>query len=281
MKTVTERAYGKVNLVLAVGGKRPDGRHDVETVLCRVGIYDTVTVSEAAHGQIRLTSDVSGLPVNSENIAYLAALRYFEVSGKPHGIDIDIEKRIPIKAGMGGGSSDAASVLTALDKLYGDLSFSELHEIASGIGADVPFFLYGRSVMLGRGTGTALTPCGEMGVTPYGVFVTHGEKQSTGKAYETLDAKKNGDFTLKKADKLIEEIAKNDVFGIAGAIENDFELCSDTFSEVSGELYELGAMRAFLCGSGPTVCGLFPDRESAEAASKALHYPSFVSRVGV
>ena len=279
MKSITKNAYGKVNLFLAVGGKRADGRHDVETVLCRVGVYDTVTVTEIEGNKVELVCDDKSLPTNEENIAFLAALRYFEHSGLDKGVRISIEKRIPVKAGMGGGSSDAAAVLSALNDMYGALAFDGLCVIASGIGADVPFFLYEKNVMLGKGTGTELYECGELGFEAYGVFVMHGEKLSTGKAYEALDNAKQGNTVLRKADGLIG--ALYDVFKTAGEIQNDFELCCSTFNEVADKLYELGALKAFLCGSGPTVCGLFDTREAAEAAASVLGYRCFVTTVGV
>ena len=281
MSSVIKKAYGKVNLFLAVGGKRADGRHDVETVLCRVGVYDTVTVSETDTECIELICNDSALPTNEENIAYLAAMRYLERASLIKGIRITIEKRIPVKAGMGGGSSDAAAVLSALDELYGALTFDELCEIASGIGADVPFFLYKKNVMLGKGTGTELYECGELCFDAYGVFVMHGEKLSTGKAYEALDNAKRGDFELKRADKLIKTIASGDLFAFAGEIKNDFELCCDTFNEVSDKLYEAGCLKAFLCGSGPTTCGVFDTREAAENAAATLGYNCFTATIGI
>jgi len=281
MEAVTKKAYGKVNLFLSVGGKRSDGRHDVETVLCRVGVYDTVTVRRGRAGEIKLTCDDSALPVNEENIAYLAAMRYFEHVGACHGVDIDIKKRIPVKAGMGGGSSDAAAVLLALDELYGELSFDTLLEIAASLGADVPFFLYEKDIMLGKGTGAELFECGELGFKGYGVFVSHGEKLSTGKAYERLDNIRGNANQLKKADKLLLAIAEKDLFGVAGAIENDFELCYESFEEIADALYGLGCSKAFLCGSGPTVCGLFDSLEGAERACVMLRYKTFVAKLGI
>ena len=280
MRSVTKKAYGKVNLFLAVGGKRADGRHDVETVMCRVGIYDTVTVTLTDSG-IALTCDDGMLPVNEENIAFLAAKLYFEHSAYNGGCRIAMEKRIPVKAGMGGGSSDAAAVLSALDMLIGDVSFDTLVSIAASIGADVPFFLYEKSVMLGTGTGAELTECGELGFDVYGVFVTYGEKPSTGAAYRMLDEVKGEDTALKSADKLIKAMQGDDFFAFAGEIVNDFELCSATFSEVSGALLELGCAGAFLSGSGPTVCGICKTEDEARLVSEALKYPSFVARLGV
>ena len=280
MTTVTKKAYGKVNLFLSVGEKRADGRHNVETVMCRVGLYDTVSVTRTDEALISVTTDAD-LPVNEENIAYLAAKCYFERANINGGVKIHIEKRIPIKGGMGGGSSDAAAVLEALNELYGALDFSELKEIAASLGADVPFFLYGDKVMLGKGTGTELTEVGTLSVDMYGVFVRHGEKLSTGKAYGVLDEIRGVDQPVKSSERLCNAVLKNDVLEVAGAIENDFEVCSSTFGEVERELCRVGCIKAFLCGSGPTVCGIFDSEEKACKASNGLRYDSFVAKIGV
>lgn len=280
MRKTTINAYGKINLFLSVGALRADRKHEVLTVLHRVGIYDTVTVSEKRSDGIKLTCSDKTLPTDGKNLAYAAAELYFEKAGIRYGIAIDIEKRIPSTAGMGGGSSDAAAVLTALNELYGALSFNELHGIASSLGADVPFFLYGVDAMLGAGCGTELTPCRGVGFPLFGVFVRYGVKKSTGAAYMALDEKKGDTPLLKTADALLAALEKNDVSAVMGAIENDFELISEHFGEVETALASFGAERSLLCGSGPTVCGLFLSEADAENASKKLPYPSFVARIG-
>ena len=279
MKSIVKRAYGKVNLFLAVGDKRSDGKHEVCTVLHRVDVYDTVTVSTTDKKGVTLTCSDKELPTDEKNIAYAAALRYFEESGICGGLAIKIEKRIPVTAGMGGGSSDAAAVLLAMNEIYGKLSFDTLHKIAASLGADVPFFLYETDAMLGLGCGTELSRCASVNGL-CGVFVRHGNKLSTGAAYAALDEKKNGDFTLKSANYLLSALEKNDVFAITGAIENDFEMISEHFSEVEAELAALGCAKSFLCGSGPTVCGLFDSEDNAFAVSEKLKYPSFVAKFG-
>ena len=279
MKSIRKRAYGKVNLFLAVGDKRSDGKHEVCTVMHRVDVYDTVTVSVTEGEGIKLTCTDESIPTDGKNIAYAAAERYLAAARVSGCVTVDIEKKIPVTAGMGGGSSDAAAVLTALDEIYGALSFDELHGIAASLGADVPFFLYETDAMLGLGCGTELSPCASVKEL-YGVFVRHGNKLSTGAAYAALDEKKNGNFTLKSADKVLASLEENNVLAFVGAIENDFELIAEHFEEVKNELVALGCLRSFLCGSGPTVCGLFGSENEATQASKSLKYPSFVARLG-
>lgn len=279
MEFITKKAYGKINLFLSVGKKRPDGRHEVENVMCRVGVYDIITLKKTDSG-ITVSADAD-LPTDENNIAYLAAKHYFERADIKGGADIKIEKHIPIKGGMGGGSSDAATVLEALNEMYGGLDFSALCEIAAELGADVPFFLYGDKVMLGRGTGTELTEVGRIDAEMYGVFVTCGEKQSTGRAYAMLDELRGENHTQKSSDALVDAVRKNDISLIAGAIENDFELCNPHFAEVKKALDSLDCIKAFLCGSGPTACGIFDTEEKARNVSKRLAYPSFVAKIGI
>ncbi len=275
---ITKKAYGKVNLFLSVGKKRPDGMHDVETVLCRVGIYDTVTVCKA--DAISLCCDDKSLPVNGENIAYAAAERYFEAAGVNGGAEIFIEKKVPVKAGMGGGSSDAAATLLALNELYGLLSFDKLAEIASSLGADVPFFLYEKDIMLGKGTGASLTPCGEWNFELYGLFVSCGEKPSTGKMYSLLDLTRSEDFEQKNAEKLLAAIEKNELSAALSEIHNDFEICYEGLADLKMTLAKAECKKIFLCGSGPTVCALFESEESALKAKKIFRDIAFVCKIG-
>ena len=281
MKSITKKAYGKVNLFLSVGKKRPDGRHEVENVMCRVGMYDTVTVTATDIPEIRINCGEAQLPLNDDNIAYLAAKLYLEKAGIVGGADIKIEKRIPIKGGMAGGSTDAAAVLEALNEIHGALDFNTLCDIAASLGADVPFFLYGDRVMLGRGTGTTLTEIGKVDFDMYGVFVRHGEKLSTGAAYGMLDTLRGENAALKLCDEIEEAIAQKDLFALAGAIENDFELVYPRFASIKKALVNAGCITAFLCGSGPTVCGLLQNEEQAKAVSRKLPYDNFICKIGV
>lgn len=281
MKSITKKAYGKVNLFLSVGAKREDGRHEVENVMCRVGIYDTVTVTVLNEPVIRINCGETDLPLNEDNIAYLAAKLYLEKVGIAGGVDIKIEKRIPVKGGMAGGSTDAAAVLEAMNEIYGALDFAPLSEIASTLGADVPFFLYGDKVMLGRGTGTQLTEIGKINFDIYGVFVCYGEKQSTGAAYGMLDTVRGEHVPLKTCQKVIDAISQNDFFALAGAIENDFELVNPSFDEVKSALEKIDCPKVFLCGSGPTVCGIFQSEDTAKATAKKLPYDTFVCKIGI
>lgn len=282
MELVTKKAYGKVNLFLSVGGNRPDGRHDVENVMCRVGIYDTVAVRKTNDGKVRLNSDNAELPLNEENAAYLAARLYLEKYNLSDGVEISIEKRIPVKGGMAGGSTDSAATLMCMNELFGVAEHSALVEIASKIGADVPFFLYDKPIMLGRGTGTEMQPFPSLKNELYGVFVLYGEKQSTGAMFSLLDKTRSSEFAdLKSSFKLKNAIESGITDSILFEMYNDFEVCTKHFEEISDALLSLGAKKVMLSGSGPTVFGIYEAECEAIAAASVLPYRSFVCKIGV
>jgi 4-diphosphocytidyl-2-C-methyl-D-erythritol kinase len=151
-------AHAKVNLWLRVQGKRSDGFHEVDTRMCPIALADEVTVEEAASGETRLTCSDPTIPTDESNLA-LKALRGFEkASGRSRAWHIHLEKRIPHGAGLGGGSSDAATVLRAVNRLSGSpLSPTQLHDVAASLGSDVPFFLHGRACDA-SGRGEVLAP---------------------------------------------------------------------------------------------------------------------------
>ena len=278
--TVTKKAYGKVNLFLSVGALRADGRHDVENVMCRAGIYDTVTVCTSKNG---IAVDCEGVKLlsNEDNLAYVAAKKYIDKYGISGGVDIRIEKRIPVKAGMAGGSTDCAATLSAMNEIFGKATDYELVQIASEIGADVPFFLYDRPIMLGRGTGTELSSFPELKQELYGLFVTHGHKQSTGAMFSLLDQTRKGDLVQKDAEKLRLALDNGALDEILAEMHNDFEICTEHFEQIKTMLCENGARRVLLSGSGPTVFGIYESEETARAAACVVPYPCFVCKIGI
>lgn len=282
MSKITKKAYGKVNLFLSVGELRDDNKHNVLTVMHKISAHDTVTVRETENVGITVTCDMSTLSVGRDNLVYKACEEYERRMGKPVSVSAHIEKRIPVAGGMGGGSSDCAATLLALNELYGALGFNVLVDIAASLGSDIPFFLYDDRAMVGRGTGEKMSPCVSVKTDMYGVFVTGGQKRSTGAMYASLDAKKAEmklSGSVLSSDNILCALENGDAFGILKEIRNDFEICSDGFGTVKAELEALGADRAFLCGSGPTVCGIFLDKEKAEKADLGLDGKSFLAKI--
>lgn len=283
-KCVKRAAYGKINLLLSIGGMRADGKHEVATILHKIGLYDIVSVIGTVASGISVRCDNPKVPTDRRNLCYQAAEEYFYAAGIDCGAVIEITKRIPVTGGMGGGSSDCAATLLSLNEIYGALSFEALFDIACRLGSDVPFFMYEHRAMLGRGDGTDVIPCREIKCDIYGLFVMRGEKGSTANAYARLDKKRAAfpgvDFDLtRSADKMLSALEKGKLPDILEAVENDFEICTPHFEETKAELLRLGCYKAVLCGSGPTVCGFFTEPSNAAGAQGMLDLPSFISKI--
>ena len=255
----TAQAFAKVNLALVVGSLRPDGKHEVVTLLQRVDLHDSITVE---------TSDALIVEGFAADTIVRAAL---EMLARAAGIaprwHVAIEKRIPIAAGLGGGSSDAATALSLANAtLTHPLTAAELHAVAAGIGADVPFFL-GLGAQVGRGDGTELErvelPTGYSVV----LVVPKGEtKRSTGDVYAAFDRRQGADGFAERAVALTNALAAvSSSRDLAALPPNDL-----ASSLIAGELEAAGAFRADVSGAGPTVYGLFEAHETAARAAERL-----------
>lgn len=269
------KAPAKINLFLQVTGRRPDGYHTLRTLMQKVALFDELTLEWCDDAGIRLDCHGSGLPAGEDNIAHRAAAAFLEAARSRldmaiRGISITLKKGIPIAAGLGGGSSDAAGVLTALNRLYGQpFSAAELAEIGLRLGADVPFFLAEASACVAEGIGEKLTP-----VTPldgYAVLLVNpGFPVSTQWVYQTFALTRDGDLGSFKNFQNAEGAQGTAAAPGMHRAANDLEAV--TFSrypvvaQIKADLLDRGADSALMSGSGPTVFGLFQERESAEAA---------------
>lgn len=255
-------APAKLNISLKVFGKRPDGFHNIMSVMVPVSLYDEVTVEEAPSG-IRITSDDPRIPTDAANTCHRAAAMFLEWAGTPKGVRIRIRKRIPVESGLGGGSSDAAAALKGLIALTGRVPPREtLREMAVRIGADVPFFTLGIPA-LAEGIGDRLTPLA-WGVPFHALIVKPPFGLSTREGYARLQRR-----TEESAPDR-EPPAFRDWDDLVPSVSNDFEgAWEGTRPEIGAikkELYAAGARTAGLSGSGSAVFGLFG---SAKAACEA------------
>ncbi len=252
----------KVNLYLRVVGRRPDGYHELVTVMQPLSLADELTVSLGGEG-IRFRCDRAELPQGEENLVWQAARRFQEETGLNPGISLSLVKRIPVAAGLGGGSSDAAGALLVLNELAGKpLPHSHLHRLASLLGADVPFFL-NRGPAVGRGTGTQLSA---VTLLPYWyLLVNPGVPLSTRWVYENLDLA--GLAGLPAAEAWDPEHPETWVGNDLGtvAVKRFPEL-----AQLLADLHEAGAWCQGVSGSGPTLFGLFHTQEAAHQAGLAL-----------
>lgn len=263
MKCV-EKAYAKVNLTLAVGEKRLDGYHEVVSVMQRVSLCDTLTAEQTREG-ITLTCSDPALPSGEENLAHRAASLFFRETGIVGGAALTLEKRIPSQAGLGGGSSDAASALLALRKLYAPaLSDTELETMAAALGSDVPFFIHG-GTQLATGRGEVLSPLPPL-TDGWFVIVKPTESFSTPAMYRRLD-------NLPPACTPPLPPLQGGLPALAAGLFNRFEAAIPAGSavwDIKARLAAYGALASLLSGSGSAVFGLFDTETAARAAVEAL-----------
>ncbi len=269
MNVLTLRAPAKINLGLLILGKRPDGYHEIETVLQMVSLYDEVSIEEGGEG-IQLSLDTPGLPEGEENLVVRAAGRFYrELESTPH-VRIGLKKKIPVGAGLGGGSSDAAATLAGLNRLRGDpLPLPRLMELAAELGMDVPFFLFSATALAtGRGERLQALPSPS---PPLWVLLVHpGLHISTQEVYRGV---KLGLTTKNKHISIRRFLVTTFTRGHS-EVPNDLERVTfeayPQLREIKELILELGALGGAMSGSGSTLFGIFPDREAAEAAGREL-----------
>ena len=264
---LVERAPAKINLGLHVLRKRPDGYHDVETVLHRIDWADTITAQPA--DALSMTCSDPALPTDGDNLCMQAARRLAETCNVTRGATLHLEKRVPYGAGLGGGSSDAAATLRLLARLWDlDPTPKQLHDVARGIGSDVAFFLHDAPAAYATGRGDDLTPLygnDHPYRLPYPVLVAVPPiKSATPAAY--------GQVTPREADRpgLPDLVRSSDLARWSTALVNDFEapIAADhpEVADTQAWLADAGATYVSLSGSGGAVYGVFETPERAEAA---------------
>ncbi|QXE92560.1 4-(cytidine 5'-diphospho)-2-C-methyl-D-erythritol kinase [Geomonas subterranea] len=259
-------APAKVNYRLDVLGKRPDGYHELRMVMQRVGLCDEISIALSGTPGIRVTCGKVGVPDGPGNIAWRAADALLKLSGKETGIDIAIDKRIPVAAGLGGGSSDAATVLMGVNQLLGlGLSDERLMEIGVKLGADVPFFIF-KKTALAEGIGDKLTAMESMPGL-WVVLVNPGIHVSTAWVYQNLILTEKGTDTIIRG-------SYGTAAEVAGLLSNDLEPVTCGKHPLLNELKEMlltaGAAGSLMSGSGATVFGIFEDEEAARRAAAEI-----------
>ena len=267
---LTLKAYAKINLALEVLGKRPDGYHEVAMIMQSVSLHDTLILS-LQESDITLICDRPELPCDHSNLAYRAAELLRREVGVTQGVQIELTKRIPLAAGLAGGSTDAAAVLKGLNRLWGlALSPVELEQLAARLGSDVPFCLWG-GTSLATGRGEMLTPLPDF--TGHGVVLANPSLQvSTAWVYGNYrDAAGN---RRRDISSLRHSIEQPDFSAVADTLFNDLETVTvpayPQVAEIQEQLLQAGAAGVLMSGSGPTVFALTPDYASAaELAGRA------------
>ena len=265
------RALAKINLGLDVTGKREDGYHEVRMVMQTIQMYDQLEIKESKELGIRLTTNLPFLPCNDGNLVYKAAKLLMDEFDIRQGVDMNLTKFIPVAAGMAGGSSDAAAALVGINRLFKlGLSQKELMDRAVNIGADVPYCVM-RGTALAEGIGEKLTRITQV-PDCFVLIGKPGINVSTKAAYESLQLDKISSHP--DIDGMIGDIERGDLLAMTQKMGNVFEPGIIEKYPVIGEIKALmeshGALKAMMSGSGPTVFGIFDDREKMEAAAEVL-----------
>lgn len=268
--SLTRKAYAKINLGLDVVRRLENGYHEVRMIMQTVGICDVLTFRVAESG-VQITTDSGELSVTEDNLIYKAARLLMDTCGVKAGVEIHLEKHIPIAAGMAGGSSDAAATLQGLNELFAlGLSSEQLRQLGVRIGADVPYCIMGGTA-LAEGIGEILTPLPP--APGCSLLITRPDIQvSTRYVYEHLDAGEV--WTHPDIDGIQSAIRDGDLAGIASRLGNVLESVTvekyPVIDRIKQEMLLSGAMGSLMSGSGPTVFGIYGSREQAQAARENL-----------
>ena len=267
MDSIRLKARAKINLGLDVLGKREDGYHEVRMVMQTIGIYDRLILTKIPEEEIRITSNLAFLPVNENNLIYKAIKLLKDEYHFPGGVSVDLNKFIPVAAGMAGGSTDAASTMFGVNRLFGlNLSMGKMMELGVRLGADVPYCVM-RGTALAEGIGeklTRITPVPHMWI----LIAKPQINVSTRLVYEQLDM--GGIQKHPDIDGIIRAIEAQDVVRIAQSMGNVLENVTvplyPVIETIKQDMLSHGAINAMMSGSGPTVFGIFRDRRTAKEA---------------
>lgn len=282
MDTCTREAYAKINLGLDVVGVLENGYHEVQMIMQNVGIHDTLTFEKRADGNITIESDNHTLPLDENNLIYKAIMLLEKLGGKKLGVHVKLEKRIPIAAGMAGGSSDAAATLLGVNELYQlGLSKEELQRQSVTIGADVPYCVLGKTA-LAEGIGEILTPLDSPGQAHL-VIAKPDISVSTPWAYRQLD--KIEGYQHPDIPGMVRALQNKDLEGVicrlGNVLENVTIAENPVVQQIKDVLLSNGAKGALMSGSGPSTFGIFGSKKEAECAKEALEKAGLAGQIFV
>lgn len=268
---ISLKALAKINLGLDVVRRREDGYHEVRMIMQTIHLYDRLDIKRTKESGIQIQTNLSFLPVNENNLIYKAAKLLMDEFSITDGVSVKLDKRIPVAAGMAGGSTDAAAMLFGMNRLFSlGLTKRQLMERGVQIGADVPYCIM-RGTALAEGIGEALSPLPPMVKCPV-LIAKPSISVSTKFVYQNL---KLDDTTIHPdIDRLIDDIKAKNLHDIAAHMGNVLETVTipnyPVIDEIKKHMLSNGAVGAMMSGSGPTVFGLFDDEDTAKKAYKAM-----------
>ncbi len=271
MDKILINAYAKINITLDVLKRRPDGYHELEMIMQSIDVFDSVEVKKNDTGEIRVFSDSSKVPEDRTNIAYKAAEKMLDFCGIKNGVDIYIKKRIPVAAGLAGGSADGAAVIKAIRDLFvPDEDIEKFSSLAGSIGKDLPFCLK-NGTAFAYGLGDELTYIKPMPES-FIVLAKPDIDVPTAMVYKALDLKK----AVKRPDTkaVLEAYEKGDMDTVLKNTVNVLETVTavkyPVIEEIKNYLVSKGALASAMSGSGPSVYGIFESKEKADKAAEAV-----------
>ncbi|MGN1192463.1 MAG: 4-(cytidine 5'-diphospho)-2-C-methyl-D-erythritol kinase [Dorea sp.] len=276
------KALGKINLGLDVLGRRENGYHDVRMVMQTLYLYDQIKMEKTKKPGIELNTNLFYLPVNGNNLAYRAAdllMKEFEIK---EGVKITLEKHIPVAAGMAGGSSNAATVLFGMNRMFSlGLSQQELMDRGVTLGADVPYCIM-RGTVLAEGIGEILTPLPAMPKC-HVLIAKPPISVSTKLVYEKLDSHEITEHP--DIDGILKGLKERNLKKIASSMGNVLEKVTieeyPVIEEIKNVMKKSGALNAMMSGSGPTVFGIFDDKDRAKRAARRIREQQLAKQVYV
>lgn len=281
MDTIDVKALAKINIGLDVTGIREDGYHEVRMIMQTVNLFDKLTVTKTADGSVSMKTNLRYLPVDDDNLCIKAAKLLINEFNIKEGVEITLEKHIPVAAGMAGGSTDGAAVLFAVNRLFNlGLSKKDMMERGVKLGADVPYCVM-RGTALAEGIGEVLSPLPPMIKCPV-LIAKPGISVSTKQVYEALDAKFDS-VTHPDIDQLISDIEAKDLHKLCAHMGNVLEEVTipmhPIIADIKQNMLDNGAVGAMMSGSGPTVFGFFEDNKTARKAKDALTASGMVKQL--
>lgn len=280
MDQISLKSRAKINITLDVIGRRPNGYHDLSMIMQTVNLYDMLYIRKMHAPGIKLTTNLSWLPNDEGNIVYQAAKLFKETYHIETGISMELNKKIPVAAGLAGGSSNAAAALIGLNNLFEtQLDQGQLMKLGVKLGADVPYCILGGTV-LAEGIGDVLTPLGAM-PDCYVLIAKPKINVSTAAVFQSLDISKINRRPDNK--KVIEAINQGDIDGVASNMCNVLEIVTQKRYPVIGTIKQMmlqyGAQGAIMSGSGPTVFGIYHSKEKAHKTAYKLKLAYLVGDV--
>lgn len=284
---IKEKAYAKINLFLDVCSKRNDGFHDIKTVMQSISLCDELffLASESEKTEINVVTHGANLPSDNTNLVYRALEEYLKTAHINATVSVEVNKNIPVSAGLGGGSADAAATLRAMNRIFSALDFGQMNECALRLGSDVPFCLIGGTAIC-EGRGEKIEPL-SVSLNDYLVVAIGADRVSTPEAYARLDAvysdfdgsviRDTTGFFDTLTDSLSHSVLPYELYNIFETNIDDF---AESVTKIKAELKKHGAYTTLMSGSGPSVFGVFKVFEQADSARLALSnlgYTAYVS----